>query len=232
METSFFPSEYKILIVDDSENNLQIAAKIVNGAGYLVLMASDGKSALEIINTTIPDAILLDIMMPGMSGLEVCKLIKSRQEFSSVPVLFLSARGEDALIEEGLEIGGSDYITKPFRDRVLLARIRLHIERGLHQKELQRKNQVLTEMKEEVLAANNALEKQIEKNLAVFATLNDTIRNPLTIAMMMLEMQETEESKTIISHLERIDAVIDDLDRGFLDSDKVRSYLKKHYQIG
>lgn len=227
-----------VLIVDDNENNLQIAAKIIHQAGYQVLLASDGTSALEILHSNTPDAILLDIMMPGMSGLEVCDAIQSTSGLSGIPIIFLSAIGEDAMIEEGLMRGGVDYITKPFRERILCARLRLHIERGQHQKEILRQRQILAEKnqnlimtQEQLITSNKALETQIEKNLEIFAAMNDVIRNPLAVAMTMLEMDDHPGSEKIISQLERIDTAVDDLDKGFLASDKVRSYLKKHYQI-
>lgn len=220
-----------VLIIDDNENNLQLTAKILHSNGYEIILSSDGKSALEILESTIPDAILLDIMIPGMNGFDICRSIRQRPELTTIPVLFLSAIGDDAIIEKGLEMGGTDYITKPLRERVLLARLKHHIEHGLYQKEIMEKNRLLTDMQEQLLMANHDLEKQIERNLTIFATLNDKIRNPLTIAMSMLEMQENTETKKIINCLEMIDSVIDEVDKGFLDSDKVRAYLKKHYSI-
>jgi len=110
-----------VLIVDDNENNLQIAAKVVSGAGFQVMLAPDGQSALELIEEEIPDAILLDIMMPHMDGLEVCRRLKKKTGCEDIPIIFLTALGEEDRIEEGLSIGGVDYVTKPFSERVLLA---------------------------------------------------------------------------------------------------------------
>jgi len=227
-----------VLIVDDDESNLQLAAKIINNAGYDVLIAEDGRSALEILETTIPDAILLDIIMPGINGLEVCKEIRSKPEFSSVPILFLSGSNKESSVEKGLEIGGSDYIVKPFNERVLLARLKHHIKSGQYEKKISENNRVLTEqnfllteMKEKLVDMNNALEIQIEKNLMIFASLNDIIRNPLTVAMSLIEMNEDESSSRIIEQLKKIDSAIDNLDRGFIESDKVRAYLVKHYNF-
>ncbi|PWR75945.1 response regulator [Methanospirillum stamsii] len=231
-------TQYSILIVDDDDDNLQVAAKIISNAGLRALIASDGESALEIIDTLIPDAILLDVMMPGMSGIELCQKIKTRPDCSMVPVIFLSAVGEDSEIEKGLLLGGSDYITKPFRERVLLARLRLHIEKGLYLKEIAEKNQELVsknyqlvELQNQLLTANDALEKQINKNLEIFAAMNDKIRNPLAVALAMIDITEDTNSQKIIEQLNRIDKAVDDLDKGFMDSDKIRSFLKKHYNI-
>jgi two-component system sensor histidine kinase/response regulator len=228
-------SRTSVLIVDDNENNLQIAAKVISKAGYWVMLAPDGNSALELIEKTTPDAILLDIMMPEMSGLEVCKIIKSIEKYADIPILFLSADGDEDSIEEGLILGGVDYITKPFNEKILLARLRTHIDRALHQKEiagyahvLEEKNEKLEEMRREILKSNADLEEQIGKNLQVLATLNDKIRNPLSIVITLLEMQEDRDSSLIIEHLNRIDRVVDDLDKGFVDSEKVKAYLYKH----
>ena len=129
-----------ILVVDDDENNLQLIAKAIYSAGYRIILARDGKSALELCDSIIPDAVLLDIMMPGMSGLEVCRKMRANPNLYDIPIIFLSAAGEDEMIEEGLISGGTDYISKPFSKRVLLARLHSHIDRGLLQKAIQEKN--------------------------------------------------------------------------------------------
>ncbi|PKL59270.1 MAG: hypothetical protein CVV33_08700, partial [Methanomicrobiales archaeon HGW-Methanomicrobiales-4] len=130
---------------------------------------------------------------------------------------------------------GVDYVTKPFDERVLLARLRSHIDRGIYQKKildfnriLNEKNQILEDMKETLLAVNKDLEEQIGKNVEVFATLNDKIRNPLCVVATMLEMDDHAYSASIIEQLDRIDKVVDDLDKGFVESEKVKAYLKKH----
>ncbi|HWQ66984.1 MAG TPA: response regulator, partial [Methanospirillum sp.] len=147
--------EITVLIVDDDENNLQLSAKAVYSAGYQVIMAQDGMSALEITDSIIPDAILLDIMMPGIDGLEVCKRMKGNPALSDIPVIFLSAAGEEEKIEFGLAHGGVDFVAKPVSNRVLLARLRTHIERGILQRSLHEKNQEL-ETRNALLAEREA----------------------------------------------------------------------------
>lgn len=210
-------SDITVLIVDDNENNLQIAAKVVSKAGFRVLLAQDGASALEITSEITPDVILLDIMMPDMDGLEVCRRLMKRPEFIDIPVIFLSAKDEDISIEEGLLIGGTDYVTKPFSERVLLARLRSHIDRRIYQKKLKE--------------LNKELEAQIEKNIQVFAVLNDQIRNPLCAAVLTLEMIDDKNAEKVIENLQRINKVVDDLDKGFIDSEKVLNFLHKHHGI-
>jgi len=159
----------------------------------------------------------LDIMMPDMNGLEVCRRLMKHPEFREVPVIFLSAKDEDSSIEEGLSIGGTDYVTKPFSERVLLARLRSHVDRRLYQKKL--------------IESNKELEAQIAKNIQVFAVLNDQIRNPLCAAILTLEMIDDKNTEKVIENLQRINKVVDDLDHGFIDSEKVLNFLHKHHVI-
>jgi PAS domain S-box-containing protein len=149
-----------ILIVDDDENNLQLIAKAVHSAGFKIIMARDGPSAIDICNTLIPDAILLDIMMPGISGIEVCKRMREMPSLSEIPIIFLSAAGEDEIIEQGLINGGSDYVSKPFSKRVLLARLHSHIERSILQKTLRKKNLEL-DLRNQLLIESEAYLKSI-----------------------------------------------------------------------
>ena len=228
--------EIVVLIVDDNENNLQISAQVVHNAGYQVLLATDGIHALELARDEYPDVILLDIMMPGMDGLEVCQKLQSDAKLREIPVIFLSAKDEDDSIETGLEIGGSDYITKPFSEKVLLARLKSHIDRSRYQRRLIALNRTLAEknsqlvvMKEELEQINKHLDEQIQKNILMLAAINDQVRNPLTIAMAMIEMSEIKNASAIIEALKRIDAVIDDIDQGFIESDKIREYLRKYH---
>ncbi|MBU0500933.1 MAG: diguanylate cyclase [Gammaproteobacteria bacterium] len=111
-----------ILVVDDTESNIDILLNLL--AEYEILVALDGPSALEILEKQQPDIILLDIMMPGMDGYEVCRIIKARQDWEDIPILFITARTDEASILKGFEVGGSDYVTKPFRSKELLARVR------------------------------------------------------------------------------------------------------------
>ena len=111
-----------VLVVDDTESNIDILLNLLSE--YEVLVALDGPSALEILEKQRPDVILLDIMMPGMDGYEICQTIKEREQWKEIPVLFITARTDEASILKGFEVGGSDYVTKPFRSKELLARVR------------------------------------------------------------------------------------------------------------
>lgn len=127
-----------ILVVDDSATNLQVLVRTLSGSGHRILAARDGATALEIARKARPDLMLLDVMMPGLDGFEVCRRIKSSPETLGTVVIFLSARGEVTDKVSGLELGAIDYITKPIQAEEVLARVsvhlsRLHLERALRQ---------------------------------------------------------------------------------------------------
>jgi DNA-binding response OmpR family regulator len=224
-----------VLIVDDNKSNLQIIAQVLHRSGYQVMMTTDGPHALELVQEKVPDAILLDIMMPGWDGFEVCRRLRLIRTISHVPIIFLSAKDEDTNIETGFEAGGTDYITKPFHEKILLARIRAHVERGYYLKNLEESNQVLRdkthqliEMKKNLEQLNRQLDQQIQKNLHFLAAINDQVRNPLAVAITLLDQCCHPHNEMIIEELRRIDAVIDNLDRGVIESEKVREYLRKY----
>ncbi len=127
---------HTVMIVDDSPTNLQILIRILEGSGYRILVAKSGPAALKIVRQERPDVVLLDVMMPGMDGFEVCRVLKSDPKTRETIVVFLSAMGDVGDKVSGLELGASDYITKPFQAEEVLARVsgqlqRLDLEREL-----------------------------------------------------------------------------------------------------
>jgi len=125
--TSISEGSGTILIVDDQEQNLKVVGTVLTMTGYEVMPASSGTQALKRLETHIPDLILLDVLMPEMDGLEVCRQIKNRPEWSEIPIIFLSAADDKSLIVQALETGGVDYVTKPFNKAELLTRVRTHL---------------------------------------------------------------------------------------------------------
>lgn len=119
---------FSILIVDDEARNIQLLGSLLKENGYDVEFAMDGSSAISWAKTRPFDLVLLDIMMPGMSGYEVCEKIKSDRLINHIPIIFLTAKTEVDDIVKGFEIGGADYITKPFKTPELLARVKIHAE--------------------------------------------------------------------------------------------------------
>ncbi len=117
-----------VLVVDDNSTNLQYTAGMLHNEGYLVSLATGGKAALATLESFIPDIVLLDVMMPEMDGFEVCRILKSNNDLSNIPVIFLTAKDQPGDITEGFRAGGVDYLTKPFMREELLSRIKIHAE--------------------------------------------------------------------------------------------------------
>ncbi len=119
-------SECTVLIVDDAETNIDILIEML-AEDYDVAVAMDGESALEIVAEETPDLILLDIMMPGIDGYEVCRKLKSSPAASGIPVVFLSALNQEDEKQRGLDLGAVDYITKPFDAVEIRHKVKKHV---------------------------------------------------------------------------------------------------------
>ena len=123
------PNAPTILIVDDTPTNLSVLVGILQGNGYRILVARSGPAALDIAQRTQPDLMLLDVVMPGMNGFDVCRKLRLDPTTSETIVIFLSALGEVSDKVSGLELGAVDYITKPYQSEEVLARVRGHLLR-------------------------------------------------------------------------------------------------------
>lgn len=120
----------KILAVDDDPDILTLIRYNLEKEGYKVSTAESGEEALEKTRKSKADLLILDLMMPGMDGLEVCRILKSDVSTRGIPVMMLTAKSEETDIVVGLELGGDDYLTKPFSPKVLAARVRALLRRG------------------------------------------------------------------------------------------------------
>ena len=118
------------MIVDDAPGNLALLSEALEEAGFRVLVATDGYSALEQLQYAVPDIILLDGMMPGMDGFETCRLIKANPATQSIPILFMTALGELDDLLRGFDEGAVDYIVKPFRHEEVLVRVKTHLNQA------------------------------------------------------------------------------------------------------
>jgi two-component system phosphate regulon response regulator PhoB len=121
----------RILIVDDEEDVLELVRYNLDKNGYRVETATTGEEALVKARTQLPDLMILDLMLPGIDGLEVCKNIKRDVKTQNIPIIMLTAKGEEADIVIGLELGADDYVTKPFSPKVLVARVRRLLHRTI-----------------------------------------------------------------------------------------------------
>ncbi|MBI2864992.1 MAG: response regulator transcription factor [Chloroflexi bacterium] len=126
MKGSSTPKKAVILVVDDDPRYVQLVRVNVNASGYRVLTATDGATAVKMVETMQPDLVILDVMMPGLDGYEVCRRIR---EFSLVPIILLTARGEQYHKLQGFRSGADDYVTKPFGAQELIARMEAILRR-------------------------------------------------------------------------------------------------------
>jgi two-component system phosphate regulon response regulator PhoB len=125
----------KILVVDDEEDILELVRYNLEREGFQVTCAESGEKAMERTRQEAPDLIVLDLMLPGIDGLDVARRLKQDQKTAALPIVMLTAKGEEADIVTGLELGADDYITKPFSPRVLIARIKAVLRRQSQQAE-------------------------------------------------------------------------------------------------
>ncbi len=119
-----------VLVVDDEEDILELIQYNLEKEGYTVKTVKTGEECLAIVGKLVPEIVVLDLMLPGLDGLEVCKRLKRSEPTRSIPVLMLTAKSEDSDIVSGLELGADDYITKPFSPKVLIARVRAVLRRA------------------------------------------------------------------------------------------------------
>jgi two-component system OmpR family response regulator len=127
VERAQSPSEASILVVDDDAQLRQILAKLLRSGGYKATLVGSGREMMEALRTVYVDLIILDVMLPGASGIELCRQVR---QTSSVPIMMLTARSEETDRVLGLEMGADDYLTKPFSSRELLARVRALLRRA------------------------------------------------------------------------------------------------------
>ncbi len=142
-------SKNHILIIEDDEDIQQLVSFNLIKAGFNVSCANNGEDGLERLEEEIVDCILLDIMLPGLSGIEVCKKIRERHEQASLPIIMMSAKRQEEEIINGLENGADDYITKPFSPKVLVARLKSVLRRS------NKTDSENTDQQDEVIAIND-----------------------------------------------------------------------------
>ncbi len=119
----------RILVVDDEEDILELLDYNLSREGFAVVRAASGEQALKSAREAPPDLVLLDLMLPGIHGLDLCKRFRADERLASVPIIIVSAKGEESDVVAGLELGADDYVTKPFSVRMLLARVRAVLRR-------------------------------------------------------------------------------------------------------
>ncbi len=124
-------NKVKILIIEDDEDIRELEAFNLKQEGWKISEADSAETGMEQIKKSVPNLVLLDLMLPGISGLDFCRQLKSTNDYKNIPIIMVSAKGEEADIVTGLELGADDYVAKPFRPRELVARVRAVLRRKI-----------------------------------------------------------------------------------------------------
>lgn len=176
-----------IMIVDDTAENLQLLVGMLKDHGYKVRPVSSGTLALEAIRRQAPDLVLLDITMPELNGYDVCQRLKSEESTASIPIIFLSALNETDDKIRAFQIGGVDYITKPFQIEEVLARVECQLKLRSLQRNVEQRNHELAE-------TNRRLHEAEELRDRLIHMVVHDMRSPLTVQMGFLEFLMTQAS--------------------------------------
>lgn len=172
----------KILITDDQPENIMLLGNILKG--YQKVIALNGEKALEIaVSENKPDLILLDVVMPGLDGFEVCKILKQNENTKDIPIIFITAKSEAEDETKGLEIGAADFITKPINPNVVLARVKYQLERKLYRENLQQTIETLAIQNKYITDSINYAKRIQTALLLSEETLNNFFENSFVIYM-------------------------------------------------
>ncbi len=214
-----------VLIVDDVPKNIQLLGNILNNEGYDIIIAENGKEALERISDVLPDIILLDIMMPEMDGYETCKILKENDRTRDIPVIFLTAKTEMEDIVKGFNAGSVDYVTKPFNSTELMARVKTHIKlKKLFDKE----KEYVKELKELNKLKNKLLGIAAHDIRSPIATMQMNIEFLLNILMENLTEEQIDilkDTQYLVNYMNRL--LSDILDITAIEAGKLTLNMQK-----
>jgi len=154
----------RILIVDDTVTNIQVLVPILMGTGkYEINIANNGRQALDLMKKVKPDLVLLDIMMPELNGYETCKIMKADKEYSDIPVIFLTAKNEVEDLVEAFEVGGADYVKKPFNSTELMSRVKTQLDLKSSNDLIKSHVKALAETEEQLRQKLTQMESELER---------------------------------------------------------------------
>ena len=164
--------DVRILAVDDTQANLDVLCELLEAEGYTISVAPSGEIALQIVGRVKPDLILLDVMMPGIDGFEVCRRLKQDELTQDIPVIFITAENQTEKLVAGFEVGGVDYIAKPFQNEEVLVRVSTHLKIDRLTRELAQKNEALNQ-------ANRRIREASERKSRFLANMVHELRTPM-----------------------------------------------------
>ncbi len=187
-----------VLIVDDSVANLMTAKRVLERQGYIVLTSESGKQALQIVKDKVVDLILLDIMMPEINGFDTCIQLKKDSRFADIPVIFLTALGDTESMAQGFDVGGIDYIVKPFQRTELVMKVKNHLELSVF-------HRMQNEFMSKISAENTDLKSENNQLQDLLNILPQHVRTPVTHLddifkqlSARLNLQDDEESRSAL----------------------------------
>jgi signal transduction histidine kinase len=250
MVPAMVPQESTVLVVDDTPTNLQVLFDLLSEQGYRVAIAKNGETALQRLQSYLPDLILLDVMMPGIDGFETCRRLKGADLSRDIPIIFMTALSDSVDKVKGLNLGAVDYITKPIQHEEVLARIRVHLQlyqlnRSLEQRIVER-DQTLEELKHTQVQLVQS--EKMSSLGQLMAGIAHEINNPVNfihgnlthveeythslIEMLQLYQQEYPQSNPVIQEKAEdleLDFIYEDLpqvvDSIKLGSDRIRQLV-------
>lgn len=191
----------EILIVDDMPDHIAYSGMLLKSEGYRVFATTSGKAVKQFIEKRVPDLILLDIQLGDMNGLEICRMIKSDKRISDVPIIFLTSETSPEIISQSFELGGCDYVKKPFMKEEYLARIRTHLQINAQKRDLTNANNELTmfcsAVSHDLKAPFNIINMLVEMLKSELGTEQD---ESIYDIMAMIE-SKTTQTKTMIERL-------------------------------
>jgi two-component system sensor histidine kinase/response regulator len=208
-----------ILVIDDTPDNLRFLSSLLTEAGYTVRKVISGELGLEAAQLQPPDLILLDIMMSGMNGYEVCQRMKANDRTRDVPIIFLSALDEELEKVQAFQIGGVDYVTKPFQVVEVLARIETHLKISRLQQQLQRQNAQLQqeiEFRTSAEAALQLLKQGLDAHVQGYTTELRSSNDQLLRQQAELKAALEQKEKQNIIQSQAIEALVQDLQANLL----------------
>jgi DNA-binding response OmpR family regulator len=185
------PNRFKLLIVDDLPENIKVLGNSLQRDEYLISFATSGEQAIDMAAKNDLDLILLDIMMPGMDGFEVCKRLKAEKRTQQIPIIFITARTDKNDIIRGFEAGAVDFITKPFNVAELVARVQTHLE-------LKHSKQIIQNQAEELSWTNKRLMKKNQKLEQALAEI-ETLKGLLPVCSNCHKIRKSDSNSKLQS---------------------------------
>ncbi len=226
-----------LLIVDDHPANLDVLFQTLEHEGYNISVAPDGEKALEAVANSTPDLILLDVMMPGIDGYEVCKRLKANAATVEIPIIFITAKNETEDIVKGFKLGGVDYITKPIRQEEVCARVRTHLSIKVLMNHLEDKNEELEGANArlaELDKTKTGLLNQVREQHSCLEQMNE-VRMKLAqdLELQNLQLEDAGRGKDqLLEDLKAKNEQLNNLNRDLLQVNELNKKIMKNMEAG